>query len=440
MFGCFLKNSSSLLFILCLSIANSSQAEGLVYDLYMRALQYDENYLTNKAQIQGAQYDSQIVERELYPSVNSSVVRSEVESVNTGPQRSVTATGRYKSTRYQLRLSQPLYDPELFDRIEAQQYSQSALNYKLAGIKQALMLNINELYWQLKVSYQDLVYQQSKLDLQKKKLRSGLLKQSRGQLSNEDINLLKAEQLGQQYQLDISQSRYLSAKNELFEVTLFDYTAITTSDTCHSLNLPVGTSEQYLDLAVRGNHEINLYRKELKASQQEYQSMRSAYLPKLNLDVEYINSSEQGGSFDGSESNKTQANLSLTWPIYMGGRRSLQSQKAASKMAMAQSKLEIYLPKLKHKIDISKHQIKLNKGLLKALLQEQKSRQARIHSIERRITLGAATQLEILEEKVSYQEFLTRQQNSCRDLITNQIELLSFIGSLNAELHLNESL
>ncbi len=436
----FSKSGQLLSFVLLWGVANNGQAENLLYDLYMRALQYDENYLSHKTQIKGAHYDSQIIETELFPSVNSSVTRSEVESVNTGPQRSVTSTGRYKSTRYQLQLSQPVYDPELFDRIQAQHYSQSALDYKLAGIKQALMLNIVELYWQLKVSYQNFIYQQSKLELQEKKLQEGLLKQSRGQLSNEEINLLKAEQLGQQYQLDISQSRYLSAKNELFDVTLFDYSVVTASDTCRPLMLPMGSSEQHLNLAVRGNLDINLYRQELKASQQEYQSTRSAYLPKLNFDIEYTNSSEQGGSFDGSESQKTQANLSLTWPIYMGGRRSLQSKKATSKVAAAQSKLEIYLPKLKHKIDINKHKIKLNEGLLNVLLQEKKSRQARIRSIERRVTLGAATQLELLEEEVAYQEFLTRQQTSCRDLTTNQIELLSFMGSLNAELHLNESL
>lgn len=427
---------TGFLFVPCASGAIEFQ----LYDLYVRALEYDEQFLTSKEQITGAYLDSEIIKSEILPSLSSNISHSDVQSEITGPQRTVTSTGRYKVSRYQLQLSQSIYDPELFDQIDAQEFSQLSLEYELAVAQQNLVLKMLELFWDVRVNQQEYEFQKSKADLLIKKYEEGVAKRARGQLSSEEVNLLKTEMLGQKMQVDWAFSRYQDAKSQLHESTLYQYELPAPSSECRALSMPLVSDEELLNVGLQGNYQINQFRHQLAAYRKEYQATRSAYLPKLKLDVTYTHSMEDGGSFDGSESKDTQAKFSLSWPIYLGGRRSLQTQKSASRVEVTQAKLETYLPKLRYKINQSKNRIKLNEGLMKVMRDENNSRRSRLSSIKNRVSQGASTPIELVKEEVAYQEFLSRQQRVCRDLVVGQAEYLSLIGALNAELHLNQSL
>jgi outer membrane protein TolC len=202
---------------------------------------------------------------------------------------------------------------------------------------------------------------------------------------------------------------------------------------CPILEFPKQYNDDYLDIALVHNQELNLYREELRAFQQERNAKKSAYLPKLNLSVDYSNSDQVGGSFDGSETNRTQAKLSLDWPIYLGGQRSVDVKRSVAQLGAQQRRIELYIPKLQRKLGLILKQIVTRKKSLETIEFAEKQMSKKYRRMMDEVIIGSITKTDAMQVSIDVKKLLSKKVTACKSLVLNQLELMKILGVLDAQ-------
>lgn len=414
-----------------------SSADETLYELYIRGLQYDDSYIQTISQLQIDGLDLSSINSKFFPTISSSIYQIETESTSKGPTQSVTSDGRYSSSGYEIRVNQVIYDQALLNQAESDNLKKNALKYKLQISQQELIMQVVNAYWSVLEALQVLKEEQARHDLYQLLYEQAKNRKAQGIASTNEFNQIESEALEQEYQTDLAINNYELAVSELYQKTLFEYQKEDNNESdltqCPVLEFPKPDNEDYLEVALANNQELNLYREELKASQQERKAKRSAYLPTLNLSVDYSNSDQVGGSFDGSETNRTQAKLSLDWPIYLGGQRSVDVKRSVTQLGAQQRKVELYIPKLKRKLDFILKQIEIRKKSLEAIEYSEKQISKKYRRMIDEVAIGSITQKDALQVSVDVKRLLSKKVSACKSLVLNQLELMKILGVLDAQ-------
>ena len=414
-----------------------SSADETLYELYIRGLQYDDSYIQTISQLQIDGLDLSSSNSKFFPTISSSIYQIETESTSKGPTQSVTSDGRYSSSGYEIRVNQVIYDQALLNQAESDRLKKNALAYKLQISQQELIMQVANAYWSVLEALQALKEEQARHDLYQLLYEQAKNRKAQGIASTNEFNQIESEALEQEYQTDLAINNYELAVSELYQKTLFEYQKDDNHESdltqCNVLHFPKPDNDDYLEIALANNQELNLYREELKAFQQERKAKRSAYLPTLNLSVDYSNSDQVGGSFDGSETNRTQAKLSLDWPIYLGGQRSIDVKRSVTQLGAQQRKVELYIPKLKRKLDFILKQIEIREKSLEAIEYSEKQISKKYRRMIDEVAIGSITQTDALQVSVDVKRLLSKKVSACKNLVLNQLELMKILGVLDAQ-------
>lgn len=424
-----------LLFVLVFLVNESmASSDVTLQELFVRALQYDDTYLNTISDLNLERLDLNSQRSNLFPSISSSFYRKETESKTTGPQQSVTSDGRYTTDGYQVQLNQVVYDKSLLEQLDSYDFLMNSMKNKALGAKQDLILRLVDAYWSLLLAKQSLVEEQRKHDLSMLLLKQAEKKSLRGLISSSDLNQLISDELEQSYQKKMAEFNLESARNELFQLTLWESKgSIQTVSTCPTLDEVDVPFNGFLDSVLQKNTKLNILRDELKAYEMEQRSKGSAFLPKINLTADYSNSDQSGGTFDGSESDRTEVKISLDWPIYLGGKRYSEAKKANYKLASHQRKIELFIPKLKNKLLFLSGKIKNGVANFKNIESAVEVRSQRYAMMKDEKKLGSITELEVLEEGVRVEQLATKYVAACKDQVLNQLEFYKLLGTLSVD-------
>ncbi|MGK0247952.1 MAG: outer membrane protein [Oleispira sp.] len=419
------------------SLCSTSSADAILHELYMRGLQYDDSYnqVISQLKIDGLDFSS--INAKFYPNITSSIYQIETESSSKGPTQSVTSDGRYSSTGYEIRFNQVIYDQELLNQADSYNLKKNALKYKLLVAQQELIIQVADAYWSVLEALHILSEEKSRLDLYQILYEQAKKRKAQGIASTNEFNQIEAEALEQEYQTDLALSSYEFVANELYQKTFFEYQKGDVNNIelvqCPILEFPKQYNDDYLDIALAHNQELNLYREELRAFQQERNAKKAAYLPKLNLSLDYSNSDQVGGSFDGSETNRTQAKLSLDWPIYLGGQRSVDVKRSVAQLGAQQRKVELYIPKLQRKLGLILKQIVTRKKSLDAIEFAEKQISKKYRRMMDEVIIGSITKTDAMQVSIDVKRLLSKKVTACKSLVLNQLELMKILGVLDAQ-------
>ena len=432
-----MKNYNGLFFIFFIVLwANNSMASAQpsVYELYLRALQYDDSYLDATSELNIERLDLKSLRTKLYPSITSSVYRTETQSDTKGPQQSVTSDGRYSSDGFQVNVNQVIYDPALLDQLDSYQLLTHSIKNKIISAQNELLLKVANGYWSLMLAQQAVLEEQKKSELQKILVGLAHEQHSRGLISISELNQLASDNLEQDYQTTLAAINLDVARGDLFQLTLWESQAnAITSISCPLADDLDKPAADYLNQAILGNTQLNTWRDELKAYQKERESKKSAYYPKLNLSADYTNTDQTGGSFDGSQTNRTQLKLSLDWPIYLGGQRYFDVKKSAYRLAAQQRKIELFVPKLKQKLKLLSMRLTAGKTNLKKIKLAVKISNQKYQIVLKELQAGSVTQATVLQEGVRVAQLTTKKISACKDQLLNQLEFFKLLGALDAK-------
>jgi outer membrane protein len=424
-----------LLSILVISVNNSMASTDInIQELYVRALQYDDVYLNAISDLDIERLDLNAQRSGLFPSITSSIYRTEVESKTTGPQQSVTSNGRYTSEGFQVQLTQVVYDKALIKQLESYDYLEGSIKNNIIVAKQDLILRVAGAYWSLMLAEQSLIEEQKKYNLSKLILKQATEKSLRGLISRSELNQVESDELEQSYQKTLAEFDLELARNELFQLTLWEFKgSIQVVSSCPVKREVDVLQNNFLNFALQNNSQLNVLRDELKAYQMEQSSKNSAYLPKVNLTADYSNSDQSGGTFDGSETDRTQVKLSLDWPVYLGGKRYSEAKKANYKLAAHQRKIELYVPKLKHKLFLLMSRLKNGLSNFNNIENAVKIRKQRYKIMKNEKQIGSITELDMLQERLKVEQLTTKYVSACKDQVLNQLEFYKLLGTLSVD-------
>jgi outer membrane protein TolC len=404
----------------------------------MRGLQYDDSYNQTLAQINVDGFDLSSIESKYYPSITSSIYQIEAESTSKGRAQTVTQDGRYSSNGYEVKLNQVVYDQELIDQSRSYDTKKQVLKNKLIIAQQDLMIEIADAYWSVKETQQVVYEEEARQQLYKVLYEQAKVHRKQGLASVNDFNQAESEMMEQNYQAELALNEFEFSVNELYQKTLFVYEESKQESAvelqCLALELPQSESESYLDIALTHNPELNLYRDELSAYRQERSAKKSAYWPKVNFSIDTSNSDQVGGSFDGSETQRTEAKLSVDWNIYLGGQRSIDVKKSVAQLAAQQRRIELFTPKLQRKLSLLLRQIKSRKSNLQAINISAKQRTSKYQRMMSEVVIGSTTKSDAMRVGVDVERLLSKNITACKSLILNQLELMKILGVLNAQL------
>jgi outer membrane protein TolC len=202
-------------------LCSTSSADEILYELYMRGLQYDDSYNQVISQLNIDGLDLSSINAKFYPSITSSIYQIETESSSQGPTQSVTSDGRYSSTGYEIRFNQVIYDQELLNQADSYNLKKNALKYKLLVAQQELIIQVADAYWSVLEALQILSEEKARLDLYQILYKQAEKRKAQGIASTNEFNQIESEALEQEYQTDLALSSYEFVVNELYQKTLF---------------------------------------------------------------------------------------------------------------------------------------------------------------------------------------------------------------------------
>lgn len=418
------KHLSVVFFIFyCVNLNASPEFE----EILLRAVQYDPVFNDRRYDLQSELLDLRSYNSQLYPQVVASFSRNKTKSDVNGPESSVTSQGDYKTTTASVSLEQLLFDASVFHQVT---YAEK----RMLSLVAELRYERNQLIERISSDYANFQYQLYLIDVLSKRLEltdlvygQSLEEKEKGLVSELALTLAQSER-------SRSEMEWLSAKKQLLELRegLSRSVRISTlprMDVCQVTTVvPEQKSIDY-DLIYENNARIQQLRYDVEAQQYEVKSRRSDYYPTIKMNASYSEQEQDGGSFDGSQTNQSVVSLSLELPLYLGGRRNESLHASNVRLNFRRDQLITEQHSLVEVVEALYQQIdflKINKNISEtAIKASEKS-----YDIARKdFSLGATNQRDLLKSESEYLDALAQQQRVCGELLTTSLRLHHVLGT-----------
>ncbi len=420
-----MKKHIAVVFFLsfCVNLNASPELE----EILLRAVQYDPVFNDRRYDLQSELLDLRSYNSQLYPQVVASFSRNKTKSDVNGPESSVTSQGDYNATIASVSLEQLLFDASVFHQV-------SYAEKRMFSLVAELRYERNQLIERISSDYVNFQFQLYLIDFLSKRLEltdlvygQSLEEKEKGLVSELALTLAQSER-------SRSEMEWLSAKKKLLELreSLSRSVRISTlprMDVCQVTTVvPEQKSIDY-GLIYENNARIQQLRYDVEAQQYEVKSRRSGYYPTIKMNASYSEQEQDGGSFDGSQTNQSVVSLSLELPLYLGGRRSESLHASNVRLAFRRDQLITEQHSLVEVVEALYQQLdflKINKNISEtAIKASEKS-----YDIARKdFSLGATNQRDLLKSESEYLDALARQQRVCGELLTTSLRLHHVLGT-----------
>lgn len=418
------KHLSVVFFIFyCVNLNASPEFE----EILLRAVQYDPVFNDRRYDLQSELLDLRSYNSQLYPQVVASFSRNKTKSDVNGPESSVTSQGDYKTTTASVSLEQLLFDASVFHQVT---YAEK----RMLSLVAELRYERNQLIERISSDYANFQYQLYLIDVLSKRLEltdlvygQSLEEKEKGLVSELALTLAQSER-------SRSEMEWLSAKKQLLELRegLSRSVRISTlprMDVCQVTTVvPEQKSIDY-DLIYENNARIQQLRYDVEAQQYEVKSRRSDYYPTIKMNASYSEQEQDGGSFDGSQTNQSVVSLSLELPLYLGGRRNESLHASNVRLNFRRDQLITEQHSLVEVVEALYQQIdflKINKNISETAI---KASEKSYEIARKDFSLGATNQRDLLKSESEYLDALAQQQRVCGELLTTSLRLHHVLGT-----------
>ncbi|WP_300432368.1 TolC family protein [uncultured Thalassolituus sp.] len=303
------------LLLLALAAYSSSSFSLPLGDYFAAALDYDQEFRRVKEEKAIDIYTEDTGYLEYLPEADLSYDYSYTEANDSGEVSAYSSQGDYKRRSLSGRVVQPIYDKSKIEIISAQKSKQSLYGAEIESAKTHLLDRVFSAYQQHYLASISLRNSEEILGLERARLARIEDGASLG-VSN-DLEYIEAEIQFSQAVADVE--RYASELQEaesLLEMYT-GYTRLTAGVECEgapSFLAPVELNDMLL--MVDQYPSIELLQRELEVLDSEAARAKSRFFPTVYLSYERSRSETINGSFDGSISNTSVAQLGVDIPLF----------------------------------------------------------------------------------------------------------------------------
>ena len=298
-------------------------------ETYEKALSYDSGIASAMAQFQAQQATSDVSKSALLPKISAvgsaSYTSFEPRNIPGGANadeltRQLFSGDSYRTYRYGVELTQPLFRAQDWFSYEASQFQAEAAEAQYNLAQQQLILDVATAYFDV-LRAKDTV-------TTAKATETAIQRQYEQAQERFDVGLIAITEVYEaRASYDDARSQRIAADNDL-NVAKEQLARLTGEypDAMENLrqNFPLGRPEpmdptSWEATAVEQNWSIQAALRQLNASEASLKAAKSGHLPTLELSASYQESSLENALFTQQEGNQSIVSLSLTIPFYTGG-------------------------------------------------------------------------------------------------------------------------
>jgi|TARA_Y100001001_G_scaffold36007_1_gene29930 outer membrane protein len=409
-------------------------------DAYEKALSYDSGIASSLAQFQAQQATSNVSKSSLLPQIAAFGTASHTDfepgNVPGGANaddltRQLFSGDSYRTYRYGVELTQPLFRAQDWFSYEASQFQTDAAEAQYNLAQQQLILNVATAYFDV-LRAKDTV-------TTAKATETAIQRQYEQARERFDVGLIAITEVYEaRASYDDARSKRITADNDL-NVARERLARLTGEYPVLMENLrqnfPLGHPEpmdptSWETTAVKQNWSIQAALSQFNASEAALKAAKSRHLPTLELSASYQETSLENALFTQQEGSQAIASLSLTVPLYTGG--GTQAGVREQRSLLTTSEQDLNTVRRDVRVNTRSLFLTINNNIETASALEQTiiSRRSALDATRAGYEVGTRNIVEVLDAERAYYVALQDYANARYDYVINSLQLKQVAGIL----------
>ncbi|WP_431474693.1 TolC family outer membrane protein [Marinobacter sp. KM021] len=412
-------------------------------ETYEKALSYDSGIASAMAQFQAQQATSDVSKSALLPKISAvgsaSYTRFEPRNIPGGANadeltRQLFSGDSYRTYRYGVELTQPLFRAQDWFRYDASQFQTEAAQAQYNLAQQQLILDVATAYFNV-LRAQDTV-------TTARATEAAIQRQYEQAQERFDVGLIAITEVYEaRASYDDSKSQRIAAENQLNVAR--EQLARLTGEYAEDLenlreNFPLGRPEPmdpsaWENTALEQNWVIQSALYQLNANEANLKVAKSGHLPTLDLFASYGKSELDGAKNTQQEGTQGVIGLELNVPLYMGGGTQAGVRQQRSLVTAAQEDLNTTRRDVRVNTRSLYLTVNNNVETASALEQTIISRRSALDATRAGYDVGTRNIVEVLDAERAYYVALRDYANARYDYVINTLQLKQAAGTLSPQ-------
>lgn len=416
--------------ILCIGLAVASAPPTARADSLAQALvdAYEHSGLIeqNRAVLRAADEDVAQVIASLRPILNwaSDITRDFGDRTTSQGRQTIGSTDFGLSITMDLLI----YDfGQTQFRLDALKETVLATRQALISIEQQVLLRAVEAFFNVRRSTEFVDLRRNNLRVLNEELRAAQDRFEVGEVTRTDVAQAEARVASARSGLAVAE-RDLSQSVEEFRAAVGRTPGVLeTNPRLPTLSADVNAAKS---IANRNHPDIQQAQRQVSAADLTILAAEAAMRPSLNFTSRYGITEEFGESFDSATGS---FGLSLTGPIYQGGRISSQKRQAMARRDEARGNLHFEIHRIAQAVGNAYAELAASRAVQTSSREEVRAAQVAFDGVREEATLGARTTLDVLDAEQDLLDARTNQVSAEIDVSIAAYRVLSSIGQLTAK-------
>ena len=397
--------------------------------LYKKAENYDAGIFAAKSAYLAEREGENIAFGSLLPSINAEASQSYTDADNdivTQPD------GSYKTRTYQIALSQPLINFNLWHSLSASEQNTFEAETTYLAAKQNLIIDVSSAYFDVLRAQENLKSAKSQEAAVKRQYEQAKEQFDVGLIAITDVHEANASFDASKTLRIQNEGNLTLARENLARITGEYATELETLKTEFPIIMDENTSaEQWVASAYQNNLSIKIAEFALNRTKENYKASRSKHYPTLNLDAGYNDTKITNDNLGRSGPDSSSISLTLDIPLYSGG--STQAGVRQTRHLVEQARQLLVSEQRQAQIEIRTEYINLTTNIqtVESLQQNIVSRQSALEATREGYNVGTRNIVEVLDAERNYFTALRDYANARYDFVESNLRIKRSAGTLN---------
>lgn len=407
---------------LAIAIGAGQAHAAALADIYKQALSNDPQLKAAEATSLSSQEGQVQSKANLLPQISFSADARTVDA----------DTGNYDNHGYTLTLSQPVFDAGLWYSFKQSEHTSEQARLTFAKAQQTLITRTVTAYLDVlraKTTLETNLAQERaikrRLDQVNAQFEVGLIAITDVQEAQASYDNARVDRIEAEGALDNSFEAIERLTGKPFadvDVLHADYPVE---------NLVPKNPQPWLEKAWRGNFDVQIANSSIEAQRRALQSSESGHLPTVSLDASIDSDS---GNSSNNDTNKTNSlALTLSVPLYTGGRTSSQVRQAEYTLTSTQESREDTLRQVTQTTRSLLRDLSTNVLSVAARKQSIKSSETALKATEEGFKVGTRNVVDVLQAEQTLYSAQRDYANARYSYVQNLFSLKQQLGTLNPE-------
>lgn len=413
--------------IILAGVSTTANAESLD-DIYQLSVRNDPKFLAAYATYQAELTSRPRARALLLPSANISGEESKNSHDST-----ITGKDNFRSSRYTLSISQPIFNYDYFVQLGQANESVKKATAEYSAAQQELIIRVAQRYFGVLAAIDTLEFAKSEKTAISRQLEQARKRFEVGLIAITDVHEARAA-------FDLALAQEIAAENQVSsnQEALSEVTGQP-----HENPLPLGEQlplltpepanlESWTGVALKQNLQLQATEYARNIAQKEVKRLRSGHFPTLDV-VASRNYSDVGGGFGARVTETDSIALKFNLPLFQGGLVSYRVKEAIYLYNKAKETMEQQRRSTLRQVRDAYRGILTDISRVKALKQATVSTQSAVEATEAGFEVGTRTIVDVL---VSQRELFRARRDYAQtryDYIINTLRLKQAAGMLKPE-------